>query len=315
MALDNYRILVENEVSAWDDKTGERYHFPKNRYLNRLRPGMKIIYYKGRVGSQQPQYFGYGEISKIYPDPDSKSDYYADISGYIQFNQPVDFKLEGKYLEDITPSNPFRQNSVRPISEERFYKILELGELNLIKTGKEKQSSIVTELPSITEVNVTLATTSLIKPVVSKGKGKGNSSSPNYYNSKKSILHGNQGEYLVMKYLRDTLEKAEASTLRHHAVESEKDGYDISYTDLSGQRIYIEVKATSASSFPSFIITINELMAVERFAATYKVYLVTKVTSKDVIIEVIENIAGLLEQEEFVKSPVAFKVEKKGHPL
>ncbi|MNY30334.1 hypothetical protein D3C86_1644370 [compost metagenome] len=58
------------------------------------------------------------------------------------------------------------------------------------------------------------------------------------------------------------------------------------------------------------MITINELTAAEKYGAAYKIYLVNKVTSKDVKIEVIEDIAGLLEQGDFVKSPVAFKIEK-----
>ncbi|WP_316812943.1 protein NO VEIN domain-containing protein [Pedobacter heparinus] len=314
MALDNYRILVENEVSAWDDKTGERYHFPRNRYLNRLRPGMKIIYYKGRVGNQQPQYFGYGEITKIYPVSDSLNDYYADITNYIQFNQPVNFKIDGEYLEEIQTSNHFRQNSVRPISEERFYKILELAELNLVRTGNEEQPIAVTELPPITDVNITPATASLMKPVVPRGKGKTNGSSPNHYNSKKSTLHGNQGERLVMKHLEETLTEAEVKTLSHDAANNEKDGYDISYMDLNGDPVYIEVKATSAPTFPSFVITINELTAAERYGSAYQIYLVNKVTSRNVEFEVIENIAGSLDRREFVKSPVAFKIEKSAMP-
>lgn len=136
--------------------------------------------------------------------------------------------------------------------------------------------------------------------------GKLGESSPGYGNPKKALLHGNQGEYLVMKYLRSTLSEVEADSLRHHAVENEKDGYDISYTDLNGDPVYIEVKATSAPSFPSFIITINELTAAIKHGAAYKIYLVNKVTSKDVAIE---DIDSLMEAGEFVKNPVAFKVE------
>lgn len=176
--------------------------------------------------------------------------------------------------------------------------------------GNEELLVLAAELPSVSEVNISLATNSLIKPVKPKSKSRSIDSSYNNFNSKKSTLHGNQGELLVMKHLWKTLTKAEASTLRHHAVENEKDGYDISYTDLNGQKVYIEVKATSAASFPSFIITINELNAAERHGTAYQIYLVNKVTSKDVKIEVIGDITGLLKKGEFVKSPVAFKVEK-----
>lgn len=310
MALDNYRILVENEVSAWDDETGVRYHFPKNRYLNRLKSGMRFIYYKGRTKSTKPQYFGYGEIANIYPDPQSQSDYYADITNYIAFEKPLDFKPNGEYLEDIITSNHFRQNSVRPISEERFYKILELAELNLKRTGNPEQPVIVTELPAIADVNVSMASTSLIKSLAPKSKDKKNGSLQNFYNPLKSTKHGNQGELLVIKHLRATLNETEAKTIKYHAKENEKDGYDISYTDLNGKKIYIEVKATSASSFPSFVITINELLAAEKYEEDYKIYLVNKVTSKDVNIQIIENIAGLLERQDFTKSAMSFKIEK-----
>jgi len=309
MALDNYRILVENEISAWDDKTGVRYHFPKNRYFNRLKTGMKFVYYKGRTKTSKPQYFGYGEIANIYPDPESQSDYYADITNYISFEKPLDFKPNGEYLEDVLISNHFRQNSVRPISEEKFYKILELAELNLKRTGNIEQPIIVTELPAIADVSIIMASTSLIKTTTPKSKEPTNGSSQNFYNPSKSTKHGNQGELLVLKHLRATLSETEAKTLRHHAKENEKDGYDISYTDLSDKKIYIEVKATSAPSFPSFIITINELLAAEKYGAAYQIYLVNKVTSKDVSIQIIENIAGLLEQGDYTKSPMSFKVD------
>jgi len=310
MALDNYRILVENEISAWDDETGVRYHFPRNRYFNRLKTGMRFIYYKGGTNNNKPQYFGYGEIASIYPDPDSQNDYYADITNYIAFEKPLDFKLNGEYLEDVVTSNHFRQNSVRPISEERFYKILKLAELNLKKTGNPELPVIVTELPAIEDVSISMAPTSLIKQSAPKSKEqKDSNSSQNFYNPSKSTKHGNQGELLVLKHLKATLGEKEANTLRHHAKENEKDGYDISYTDLNGKKIYIEVKATSAPSFPSFIITINELLAAETYGDDYKIYLVNKVTSKDVSIQIIENIAGLLEQGDYAKSAMSFKIE------
>jgi hypothetical protein len=172
------------------------------------------------------------------------------------------------------------------------------------------QPVVLVDLPSVTEVTITRVENSLIKSISSKSKKKSNDTSPNYYNSKKSTLHGNQGEYLVMEHLRQTLTPAEIKTLKHHAVENEKDGYDISYKNLNDQRIYIEVKATSAVSFPSFVITINELNAAEKHGAAYQIYLVNKVASRNVQIEIIKDIFGLLKKEDFVKNSVAFKIEK-----
>lgn len=41
-------VIVENDISQWDDLTGEVYHFPK-RYKDLLLTGEKVIYYKGRM--------------------------------------------------------------------------------------------------------------------------------------------------------------------------------------------------------------------------------------------------------------------------
>lgn len=74
-----YAILTENDVSKWKDQTGEKYHFP-SRYLSILESGSKIIYYKGKLKdksysrfrlSNEPHYFGSGEIGKIVKDVDS----------------------------------------------------------------------------------------------------------------------------------------------------------------------------------------------------------------------------------------------------
>jgi hypothetical protein len=306
---DIYRILVENEESEWDDKTGARYHFPKNRYYNRLSPGMKFIYYKGRTGNRGPHYFGYGEISRIYPAADGTTSYYADIVNYNDFPVLVDFKLNDEYLEDVTRSNYFRQNSVRPISKDRFYRILELGGLNLEIKNDQVPEIEVSLFPPLEEININLGTSSLLeakKPKTSKKV----SESIGSYSTKNAKKYGDRGENIVMKHLRDTLPKSEAHTLRHHAVENEKDGYDISYVNSAGEKIYIEVKATNAATFNSFIITINELNAAEKHGNAYKIYLVNNVTSKKVNIDVIDDIAGLLEIETFEKTPITFKIQK-----
>ena len=43
-----YTVITENDESAWKDKTGVLYHFPK-RYLKYLTPGTRVIYYKGKL--------------------------------------------------------------------------------------------------------------------------------------------------------------------------------------------------------------------------------------------------------------------------
>lgn len=123
-------VLSENDVSKWDDKTGERYHYP-NKYKNLIRPGMRFIYYKGRLRpenrqyaslrlSKAPHYFGIGRIGEITPD--GKGGFYATITDYQQFNHAVIFKNDEGYYEKIPETqklNYFRVG-VRPISADVF---------------------------------------------------------------------------------------------------------------------------------------------------------------------------------------------------
>lgn len=127
-------VLAENDDSKWDDKTGERYHFPK-MYRKHLNPGMRFVYYKGKLksGNKQfssqrlsnmPHYFGIGRISEITPDIDGH--FYATLTDFQKFDHAVLAKKDGNYYEEIPErqkSNYWRP-SVRPISEEIFADIV-----------------------------------------------------------------------------------------------------------------------------------------------------------------------------------------------
>lgn len=123
-------VLAENDVSNWDDKTGERYHFPK-QYQKSLSSGMRFVYYKGRLKpenkqyasqrlSNEPHYFGIGRIGEIKPD--EAGHLYAVLTDYQPFEHAVLAKKDGIYYEEIPDqqkSNYWRF-SVRPISSEVF---------------------------------------------------------------------------------------------------------------------------------------------------------------------------------------------------
>ncbi|MBF7979465.1 MULTISPECIES: HNH endonuclease [Rahnella] len=123
-------VLAENDDSKWDDKTGERYHFPK-MYRKHLSPGMRFVYYKGKLKpenkefasqrlSKLPHYFGVGRISDITPDDDGH--FYATLTDFQEFDNAVIAKKDDGYYEDIPErqkSNYWRP-SVRPISAEIF---------------------------------------------------------------------------------------------------------------------------------------------------------------------------------------------------
>jgi predicted HNH restriction endonuclease len=136
-----YAIITENDISKWSDKTGTVYHFPK-RYLDLLKTGTKVIYYKGRVQdkrfentrlSNSPHYFGLGQIGQITLDNSSgKQDYFGEIKNFVKFSKPVLFKISDAYVETI-PENRlsnYWRDGVREIDDSTYNKIKNLAGIN-----------------------------------------------------------------------------------------------------------------------------------------------------------------------------------------
>lgn len=137
----NYTVIVENDVSQWNDDTGKSYHFPKS-YVKYLTKGTWVIYYKGVMQSkafaskrmsEKAHYFGIGEIGNVEKDPNSlKGDYYAQILNFQPFDQPVLSKLKTGYLETIpaTKAKNYWRNGVRPIDKDTYDKIISKSNLD-----------------------------------------------------------------------------------------------------------------------------------------------------------------------------------------
>jgi predicted HNH restriction endonuclease len=130
-----YAVITENDESQWHDQTGFAYHFPK-RALKLLRPGMQVVYYKGKLkdrrfaaGRLSPEmhYFGIAKIGKIYPDPNSeKGDQFAVIEDFRRFSTPVLSKQNSGFLEPI-PENRltnYWRDGTRPISQDTYQAIV-----------------------------------------------------------------------------------------------------------------------------------------------------------------------------------------------
>ena len=127
-------VIVENDISQWDDQTGVLYHFPK-RYEKFLTPGSEVIYYKGSLKqksytdkrlSDLPHYFGVATIGKVFRDKSSsKGDLFATIENYKEFSEAVLAKNGDTYLEEIPLSkiNNYWRDGVRVISEEVYERI------------------------------------------------------------------------------------------------------------------------------------------------------------------------------------------------
>lgn len=144
-------VIVENDVSIWDDETGAVYHYPK-RYSAILMPGMQVVYYKGGLKDKTfadrrltdlPHYFGIAHIGKVYPDPNSsKGDLFALIEGFQPFEWPVLAKDGDTYLEPIPPSKAsnYWRNGVRPIDQITYQSILMRAKLKPPQIAEAQES-------------------------------------------------------------------------------------------------------------------------------------------------------------------------------
>ena len=126
-------IITENDISNWDDKTGQEYHFPA-KYRNLIIPGTEAIYYKGKITdskfiemrlTSEPHYFGTAIIGRIKEAP-KKNEFIAELVDYKPFSEPIPLKKGGVYYETI-PSNKIKnywRDGVRVISDADYISIL-----------------------------------------------------------------------------------------------------------------------------------------------------------------------------------------------
>lgn len=136
-----YTVIVENDISQWNDDTGKSYHFPKS-YRKYLISGTNVVYYKGVIKdkafsskrmTEKAHYFGIGKIGEVKIDEHSeKGDLYAEIVNFQHFDQPVLSKRSDGYLEIIpeTKIQNYWRNGVRPIDKDTFDKIISLSNLD-----------------------------------------------------------------------------------------------------------------------------------------------------------------------------------------
>jgi putative restriction endonuclease len=126
---------------VYDDLPEIRYHFPKT-YLRQAEEavGDWVLYYEprregadlsGRAGRQC--YFAMAQVNRIGPDPKRVGFFYAYISDYLEFPNPVPFRSRASYLESALQKADGSTNkgsfgrSVRNIPQEEFTAITRLG--------------------------------------------------------------------------------------------------------------------------------------------------------------------------------------------
>ncbi len=287
--METFTIITENDISQWNDITGKIYHFP-SKYRQLLTPGTKIIYYKGGIKdksfsktrmSDEPHYFGMGEIGKVWKDKENKKQYFGEIINYTCFNKAIPFKKSnGEYIEKIpqSKSSNYWRDGVREISKDIYDAIISLANLN---NHDLKNHSSTPKLKLVPE-NILKAYNSGEKKVSDLNK------STNHY-SKNSKEIGDKGEEYVYEYLQRTLSEEEVKTIKWHANIGETPGYDISYTNKENKLIAIEVKSTTGISFKNCIMTVNEINAAKQIKENYYIYLVADCMGSSPKLNIINN--------------------------
>ncbi|MAA99807.1 MAG: HNH endonuclease [Stappia sp.] len=129
-------VLYHKLDSAYDDITGERYHFPK-MYLSRIEQtiGDWIVYY-GPIPKRRGRFYsGLAKVREIVGDPNLASHFYAYLDDYLDFDRLVDYAEEGGYETKMFRAdgsvNPGRSiQAVRLLLPTEFAAIVQAGLAN-----------------------------------------------------------------------------------------------------------------------------------------------------------------------------------------
>ncbi|UUX49134.1 HNH endonuclease [Nisaea acidiphila] len=128
-------VFIHKADSIYDDSPAKHYQFP-SQYLGRASGclGDWIIYYEPTKVPNTRGYYAVAKVSEIVPDP-SKQDHFLVLiepGSYLPFPRPVSLTVEGEYVEHglLSPDGKLTgraQSAVRPLSDEDFYRILDIG--------------------------------------------------------------------------------------------------------------------------------------------------------------------------------------------
>lgn len=127
IVLNQYR-----KGSGYKDEIGRTYHFPA-RYIRRFdNLPVRFIYYEPRDGGDQV-YFGCGIVGAVVDDTEDLGHFYADLTKYHPFVNPVDFYAASEQAStdrrDTWEHWSTMRNSVRSVSDIIFDGIISAGGL------------------------------------------------------------------------------------------------------------------------------------------------------------------------------------------
>jgi len=163
-------VLTHQRAPKYDDLPEVRYHFPK-RYLKTAQShvGEQFVYYEPRriesgreTAGGRESYFASGILKSIEPDLKKEDHFYGLIEGYLEFDEPVPWKVNGRSFEEALTHPDGRTNagafqwSVREISGQTLKAILDAGfknKLPLLKQGSgDEEEPEILDKPIVEQV-------------------------------------------------------------------------------------------------------------------------------------------------------------------
>lgn len=320
-------VLVQNERTEgghydyWEDVKGELYHFP-NQYKNRIQDHDQFVYYRGSRradgSTATPEYFGVGRVGEVWRDariPKSEHKqrwrWFCRIEDYREFPEPVPFKIDGEYIEDI-PQNHW-QVAVRELSEETFNRILDLAGVEYPKLDEaEPDQPAGPDLDATKVEDATDAAPVLLPQPDDEGErvftGDPGSAGETRH-SRYSNQIGRRAEEIVYRRLSERYDE-----VRWLADEGVKPGWDLQYEE-AGETVRVEVKGSTGEAFTSIELTAREWQAAQEHGEVYWLYLVGNCFGETVRVQRLQNPWGLYAEGAADVNPVSWRYIVAGRVL
>ena len=128
-------IFDAKPTSIYNDDLTRHYQFP-SRYFNLVEQciGDWVILRRPRADGGNLAYFATAQISRVDLDPREANMYYARFSNYLDFDNPVPWRRNGRYAEEALRDIPtsevgvyLRGRSIRLISDADFISLIAVG--------------------------------------------------------------------------------------------------------------------------------------------------------------------------------------------
>jgi putative restriction endonuclease len=143
-------VFTTKVTPDYDDLPEIRYHFPRT-YLKQAEAavGDWIVYYEPRREDAHPAghagrqcYFATARVTRIVPDQQTDGHFYAYMSDYLEFTEPVAFKTRSQYPESALKKADGSTNkrafgrAVRVLPRLEFQTILQMGLSSVFSSDK-----------------------------------------------------------------------------------------------------------------------------------------------------------------------------------